>query len=418
MEPPDDWTLSQECTGTEIGAGHLRKKGKGADVWSKRYIVLDKNKLIYYMDQTREVVKGEIIIAGATAANCTTRPDEEKKFYFTISHPVCGIREFYAKTDARRRQWLQGINTMSANLIRNSTYGTIYKLGGLTGKTWQERWCVCTGETMDYFDSCTDNQSKGCLSMKGAAVRKIKRDDQTYCFEIEEDGANVEQKKNLWGGVKANKKYIFAVSTPVELDRWVEVLTAASVYQSTAPPGGDIAMTDNPMHRGAGGMKGVMAFKEKEIIWPVKDGLLAKKSKNAFSLSAWQDRWFVLDQAHRALLYYKDKGERDSGAPEKGKIPVENIIGEKFVLTDRENPAILRFYVRPNNRKYELKAESSELAQQWVEALNEWLRLLKEYPNAGESQTSVAEGSGKATDLPAAKAKQGPPSAPANDDDD
>ena len=54
FEKGDDWDIESECGMGEIAAGYLRKKGRGADVWSKRYIVIVKGKMIYYLDQMRE----------------------------------------------------------------------------------------------------------------------------------------------------------------------------------------------------------------------------------------------------------------------------------------------------------------------------------------------------------------------------
>ena len=48
LEKPDEWDIKEECVGTEIAAGYMRKKAKGSNTWSKRYIVIDKNKIIYY----------------------------------------------------------------------------------------------------------------------------------------------------------------------------------------------------------------------------------------------------------------------------------------------------------------------------------------------------------------------------------
>ena len=378
LEPPDDWDIQTECIGTEIAAGYLRKKGKSGNTWSKRYIVLDKNKLIYYADQLRKLVKGEIVIAGANAANCTTRADEEKKFYFSIWHPVCGEREFYAKTDARRRQWVTNINTASAHLIVSSNYGVLYKLGGITGSSWQERWCVCAGETLDYFDGPTANQSRGGMPMKGALVRQTTRADQQFCFEVEADALDAKVKKNIFGGTKPNKIYTFAVPTQVECDRWVQVLTAASTIP-TAPEEGaagevDAELTENPMLAVGGGVGSMF---DKPKMWPEQEGLLSKKSKNL--LSSWQERFFVLDKASRSLKYYKDQADHVGGAvEEKGKIPIESIMMEKFILQDKKDPAIIIFFAKtPKTRKYELKAASPGVAKEWADALLEWVELCK-----------------------------------------
>lgn len=163
-EPRDDWNIDNEARDGERGAGFLYKKAKGSDlVWSKRYHVLTNEKLIYYMDRDRLVKKGEIVLAGAVALESTTRADSKKCFYFTINHPQCGAREFYAKTRNRRTQWMNKINDISAELSNRTITGKLLKQGGLGKNVWQERWCICTGTSLDYFDSPTDNQSKGSL---------------------------------------------------------------------------------------------------------------------------------------------------------------------------------------------------------------------------------------------------------------
>ena len=372
MEPPDDWDIHTECTGTEVAAGYLRKKGKGVSVWTKRYIVIDKKKLIYYADQLRTVIKGEIVIAGALAENCRDRADEETKFFFNISHPVCGTREFYAKSDARRRQWINSVNTISAQLILGSCYGVLFKLGGLTGKTWQERWCVCAGETLDYFDGPTSNHSKGGLSIKGAEVRHVKRPDQNYCFEVEADALTATVKKSFFGGAKANKVYVFASPTQAECERWVDVLSAAAVIVVEpevviGPDGVEMTMTANPMNAS---VAGVGALFVKEVVWPEKSGILGKKSNATFTLSSWQDRWFSFNKEHKALIYHKEKGSE-----EKGRILLAAIIIQKGIIQDRDDPTIFRFYVRPNNRKYELRAPSGDECTVWVEMILKWLEL-------------------------------------------
>jgi hypothetical protein len=403
MEPPDDWDIHAECTGTEKAAGFLRKKGKGANVWTKRYIVIDRKKIIYYEDQMRAVAKGEIVLAGAVAEKCSTRPDEETKFYFNITHPVCGTREFYAKSDARRRQWLVKINTISAELILGACYGTLYKLGGLTGNVWQERWCVCAGETLDYFDAATSNQSKGGLSIKGAAVRHVKRADQSFCFEVEADALTAEPKKNFFGSSKANKVYTFSVPSQYECDRWVTVLQAAALVEESAETihKDGLEFTVNPMNPGAAGGLGLFV---KEVQWPSREGVLAKKSTKTFAMSSWQDRWFALSKEHKAVVYSKEKGSE-----EKGRILLMAIIEQKGIIQDKDEPNIFRFYVRPNNRKYELRAPSAQEAADWVQALLQWIDLLK---NGG---TAVADPQQSATQT---KSQGETENAAAVDDDD
>ena len=163
-EPNDDWNIENEARDGEKGAGWIYKKAKGSDlVWSKRYFVLTSEKLFYFTDRDRLVKKGEIVLAGAIATESTTRADTKKIFYFTISHPQCGSRDFYAKTRNRRSQWMNKINEISNELSSRAIYGKLLKQGGMSKNVWQERWCISTGTTIDYFDGPTDNQSKGSL---------------------------------------------------------------------------------------------------------------------------------------------------------------------------------------------------------------------------------------------------------------
>jgi hypothetical protein len=56
------------------------------------------------------------------------------------------------------------INEAASSLHGRAVYGKLLKQGGLSKNTWQERWCICAGATIDYFDGATDNQCKGSIS--------------------------------------------------------------------------------------------------------------------------------------------------------------------------------------------------------------------------------------------------------------
>ncbi len=162
-EPNDDWNILQEAIAGERGAGWLNKRAKSKPIWSKRFFVLTDSKLIYYTDVDRQNSRGEIVMAGAIAAVSTTRKSGKKAKYFTISHPECGEREFYARTSNRRNQWINAINELSAKLQGVAVYGKLLKQGGLTKSSWQERWSICAGSSLDYFDNPTENQPKGSI---------------------------------------------------------------------------------------------------------------------------------------------------------------------------------------------------------------------------------------------------------------
>lgn len=164
FEKKDEWNIDQECRAGEKGAGYLYKRAKSSAMWSKRYFVIINDKLIYFVERDRLAMKGEIVLAGATAQASSTRPDTKKKFYFNVSHAQCGVRELCAKTRNRRQQWIDRINEISSSLQGKAVFGKLLKQGGLSKNLWQERWCVCANKTIDYFDQASDNQSKGSIS--------------------------------------------------------------------------------------------------------------------------------------------------------------------------------------------------------------------------------------------------------------
>ena len=73
------------------------------------------------------------------------------------------MREFYAKTNNRRSQWIDKINSISNHLTNKVMFGKLLKQGGLAKNVWQERWCIAAGRWLDYFDDAKDNQAKGTI---------------------------------------------------------------------------------------------------------------------------------------------------------------------------------------------------------------------------------------------------------------
>ena len=121
----------------------------------KRFFVIKEAKLLYYADDTRKVVKGEFSLANITCRTSPTRPNGNKKYHFIINHPESGIREFYAKNNVRRSQWIDTLNNTAA-MLTNSTSGMLSKQGGFGKTTWQERYCICAGRDFDYFENITE----------------------------------------------------------------------------------------------------------------------------------------------------------------------------------------------------------------------------------------------------------------------
>ena len=406
FEKPDDWSIDSEIHGTETAAGYLRKKGKGATgSWSKRYVVLDKNKLIYYADQMRDNVKGEIVIAGATAQESTTQADTEDQFYFEISHPSCGTREFYTKSNNRRRQWIYRINALSAQLISTAHFGDLLKLnkGSFMGPSWQKRWSVCVTESLDYFESATANQAKGSLFLRDALVREVNDvEGQEFCIEVEQSTS-----AGMFSSQTKSKVYTFAVENQFERDKWLEVLKSAAAWYSfnnddgegNGNTSGGFGGVFNPLvdmmgfgsshHNEEEGEEGEEGEDSKEAggsmnrannstndrfkNLPLKEGFLEKKSTSSFSLSTWQSRWFAIDVDKGHLVYYGSDPSKEEGVERKGEIPLSTVIDENVNKIDG---CTFSFQVEKSNRIYELKAANGTECEEWIKVLDTWIYTL------------------------------------------
>ena len=66
---------------------------------------------------------GTIVVAGAVAQISPNRINAKDKKYFILSHPHCGMREFYANTNTQRDQWIETLNSLSNSLKKTAYYG-------------------------------------------------------------------------------------------------------------------------------------------------------------------------------------------------------------------------------------------------------------------------------------------------------
>lgn len=373
FEPNDDWNIESEAHEGERGAGFFYKKAKGSDlVWSKRYFVVTNEKLMYFLERDRLVMKGEIIIAGATAVTSTTRSDSKKCFYFNISHPLCGTREFYCKTRNRRNQWIAKINDISAELAQKTITGKLLKQGGLSKNIWQERWCICTGSTIDYFEQATDNQKKGSLNVIGATIRPITVKDK-YCFEL----------STAQPGKKGNKKYVFAGENEYDRDRWVEKLKNAAtgaLLQATHPESNNPLQTSNHMSSSGGGdddddvpdhspaMQTINSFDRGSVMASELSGYLMKKSPAV--MKGWQKRFFKT-LPNGDIIYYKSEEEAaDKNAEAKGMIKIKDVVTPNGVDLNEKS---YEFTIQLYSKKVQLKAKDLDEAVEWVRNIQAWV---------------------------------------------
>lgn len=386
FEPRDNWKIEEECRPGELGAGSIYKRGRGAAVWSKRFFVLTEQKLLYFTDIDRSILKGEIVLAGATAKLSTTRANANKTYYFTISHPECGMREFYVQSSNKRTQWVDKINEVSSMLVNFSVYGLLLKQGEHNKSSWRERWCLCSGRSFDYFESATDNQSKGSLDLVNAKVREFATKDQKYCFEI------VATKK---GGT--SKKFVFAVEKEHMKARWIEMIKKASnpsaysdaaasqgppTSQSTSSPtSSSNPMVNNneaakkkaggaadigPAGAGAGGISS--SINRKQSLASDISGFLYKRSPSGFK--PWQNRYFILKTSSGEILYYDKEEDAKKNMQPKGGILMGDILKNGKGVTVVKDCEI---HLKLKDRTYELKAHTAEEAKRWTDVIRAWI---------------------------------------------
>lgn len=361
----DNWSIQQECHGDELGAGYLFKRGKNHAVWSKRYFTVT-SKILYYTEQDRSNIKGEIVLAGARAMNSTTRADKYKKYYLTIQHGDCGSREFFTTSKERRSLWIDLINSVSQNLKQKSVYGKLYKMGGKFTYTWQERWVICVDSSIDYFENAHDNQSKGSINIKEAIITPIEVKDQKYCIQILPVAKN-------------SKKYVFACHDDYVRKKWIEIIQLGIsssnnlsdcinplMYETSS----NINCTDLPSETKSNDDRivRITPSKNKDKVKPKShQGALKKLGKHV--ISGWQSRWFVVDEG--IIRYYDSVEDSIAGLGNcKGDIPINTIDNSQRKGVELFGKSELK--IDTGDRIYNLQAENYKDAQEWVEILNDW----------------------------------------------
>lgn len=361
LEPAEDWDITASAGAGELGAGWLYKCGKGTTgTFGKRFFTVTETKLLYYADESRQVVKGEYSLVGASAKVSPTRANARNKFHFILSHPTCGVREFYAKNNVRRSQWIDMINN-TATAIGPSMTGNLLKQGGLGKSTWQERFCICAGRTLDYYESPQDSQPKGSINLVGAKIREFTLKDQKWCVEI------VSQ-----GGKKGSKKYSFACPSENLRSNWMDQLKRSSKMQ--APSSQDVVspMQSQAEDGGSSGKSGFFGKKKKSP--PEKRGYLMKKSPSMFT--GYQKRYFVLC-APGDLRYFETEEDATAERNMKGVVQVAEIMPDAKGLEKLAPKLPNDFVIRIGKSKsYQLQCESPAEVQDWIDALNAWMMHL------------------------------------------
>lgn len=115
------------------------------------------------------------------------------------------------------------------------------------------------------------------------------------------------------------------------------------------------------------------------------EGYLKKKSpRRILNIGSWQRRYFVLphpdEDGNQALLYYTSINER--GKEPIGVIPISMINRLDRVIALHKQDAQCRFYIQlqqaNNNRVFNLSADTIELRDAWIEALEDAVAFYRE----------------------------------------
>ena len=304
------------------------------------------------------------MLAGATVAVSNTRSDSRRAYYFIIKHPECGTREFSAKSKTRRKQWLDKINYVINNLSQVSTYGILQKQGGsgMSGKPWQERWCVTLGPSLYYFEKASDTVPKGSLDLMNASIKPIKEKSRPFCIEV----TAFEKKKG--------KKYVFCVDSEFKLDKWLKAIKVcsklerhgrSSVSSESVPDAENVGeiVSENPLVSQTVSRKGSNTRKPQ-----LRKGALLKKSHG---FGAMQLRFFVLNEDGR-MFYYVSPDDADRGVGEKGVWDLKDVpLDGGIELSGKKDIRIM-----VGSKEYILQGQDTEEAISWIDTISSWLVYL------------------------------------------
>jgi len=377
----DPWVITDEAVGGELGAGPVYKVDGMLGFWTERYMVIKDGKIILYSDVSRTSIKAEYVLAGASAERCATHVDEDAKFYFNLVHPEQGVREFYVISEPRRAQWMDLLTHQGQAANNGALFGTILKIGGITKSTWEERWCICAGPTLDYFGKKTDDLPMGSLWLFGANVRETSARGKKYCIEIIQDASARESRKG-------KKKYLFALETEGQQLQWLEALQRRTSKDEVINPLQEGAAAGGGAAAGAGaGAEG----NGETVTQPDLPKTLKMRSyleKKGKRLGGFSKRFFRLSpkedckETDIKVVYFETEEDEKKGDNMKGFFPVLDVTPQK--LPKRLGSTELTFSVK--GKEYHLRAASPQERDEWVAHITAWYEYavkLKKFRAAG-----------------------------------
>lgn len=80
------------------------------NAWKRRYVVLTKDCLSYYVDDSFEVKRGQIYLTTETKATVEDGTKEKHRIKFAVQDPSQKVRFFLVETEEVRKRWIGAIN--------------------------------------------------------------------------------------------------------------------------------------------------------------------------------------------------------------------------------------------------------------------------------------------------------------------
>jgi hypothetical protein len=192
-----------------VKAGYLQKKGGGKRRanWSKRWFVLERNKISYYTNSDKKTLKGSLridesccVVVGAPGIETRRSSDRQENLLFSLVTPSRTLLlTAFSTEDAR--DWMRALD-MVAKLIhpppsaeaanfdppvlsaadgaagvveKSSTHvqeGFLEKLGGTGHMIWQKRWFILTKDkTLLWYASSRSREHRNSAMLAPTGLR-------------------------------------------------------------------------------------------------------------------------------------------------------------------------------------------------------------------------------------------------------
>eukprot|EP01137_Pigoraptor_chileana_P018881 Opistho-2@79062 len=385
-------TSAHAAESAVIKEGYLAKQGGLHRAWRRRWFVLTKTELAYYLTEDDADPLGTILMKEcASMAVAESKVNVLHSFELgTPSRVYC----MYADNQAEMRDWMTAIASLMPNngqhaderdgLVNfNSDHpvtmqGWLRKQGGIH-KTWQDRWFVLKGQYLYYFKSPDINGMQGAIRLENCSVAEVSQPDVGLCFAIN----------------TRRRVYFLGARNRYDMDSWITAVESQMVFNGDLPFADDLGASSGRF----GNMMSALRRQPKVAAPDCVEGSAARGylMKRSGSSQSWKCRWFVLKDTN--LFYFKnskdttllgqlavDDAELESVEDtEYGNKEVyydkvmylmssDKFYGSDFPPFEAFKSSILNncgFAIHTRRKVYYLVAPTREMAENWMQAVND-----------------------------------------------